>query len=167
MGKFHDLIDRADSYQAALRGFFLDVESWRKFSASVPLQWQRVKFWPGAKENIPEQRGIYVFTIEAEGLGLPPHGYILYVGITGNTSAANLRKRYSQYVRNLINEDGRPKVFAMLKRWRDELIFYFVPIPETTVDLTQIEKSFINSVRPPVNEADFDADIADAKKATF
>lgn len=167
MGKFHDLIERSDSYQAALRGFFLDLASWRNFTSPVPLQWQRVKFWPAAQDNVPQQRGVYVFTVEAEGLGLPTHGYILYVGITGNTSAANLRKRYSQYVGNLINENGRPKVFGMLKRWRDDLVFNFVPIADTAIDLAQIEVSFLNSVRPPVNEADFDADIADAKKATF
>jgi hypothetical protein len=166
-GKFHDLLDRTDSYKAGEHGFFLDVGSWRKFTSSAALTWQRVKFWPSAKASIPTERGIYVFTIEVEGLSLPPHGYILYIGITGNTSAANLRTRYGQYLRNLIKEDGRPRVFYMLKRWRDDLVFNFVPVADTAVDLAEIEKSFINAVRPPVNEADFDADIADPKKAKF
>jgi hypothetical protein len=167
MGKFHDLIARRDRYAAGMHGFFLDIESWRKFTSATALHWQRIKFWPSAKDNVPEERGLYVFTIEAEGLQLPRHGYILYVGITGNTSAANLRKRYAQYVRNLINEDGRPRVFLMLSKWRDDLVFNFVPIPDTTVDLAVIERSFINSVNPPVNSADFEAEIGDPMKADF
>jgi len=167
MGKFHDLIDRRDRYIAGLHGFFLDIRSWRNFVSATPLQWQRIKFWPSAKDNVPEQRGLYVFTVEAEGLQLPTHGYILYVGIAGNTSAANLRKRYAQYVRNLVNEDGRPRVFLMLSKWRDDLFFNFVPITDVAVDLAEIERSFLNAVRPPVNIADFDADIGDPRKADF
>jgi hypothetical protein len=167
MGKFHDLVERTNRYKAALHEFFLDFESWRKFTCATPLHWQRIKFWPNAKDDVPEQRGLYVFTIEAEGNQLPQHGYILYVGITGNTSAANLRGRYAQYVRHLLNEDGRPRVFEMLFRWRDDLFFNFVPIADVAVDLAEIERSFLSAVRPPVNIADFDAEIGDPRKANF
>lgn len=167
MGKFHDLLERRDRYAADVHGFFLDIASWRRFSSAASLQWQRIKFWPLDKDSVPEDRGIYVFSIEAEGLPLPRHGYILYVGITGNTSAANLRKRYAQYVQNLLKEDGRPRVYLMLSKWRDDLMFNFVPLPDASVDLAEIERLFINSVKPPVNIADFDAEIGDPIKADF
>ena len=167
MGKFHDLIDRAQRYKGALHSFFLDLTSWKKFDAGMTLNWQRVKFGPGTRNDVPEERGIYAFTLEVGANNLPSHGYIMYVGITGNKSSANLRGRYSQYLRNLTNEDGRPKVCYMLLNWRDDLIFNFVPIPDKAVDLLAIERSFINSVMPPVNSADFEADIAAPKKAAF
>jgi hypothetical protein len=116
---------------------------------------------------VPEERGLYVFTLEVENLGLPSHGYILYVGITGNTSPANLRKRYGQYLLEAKKGSGRPRVVFMLNEWKNDLFFNFVPVSDTSVDLAVIEKSFINSVVPPINATDFDAEIGPAKKASF
>lgn len=167
MGKFHDLVAQSDRYKAALHEFFLDLASWKKFTPGIPLTWERVQFGIGARDDVPQTRGIYVFTLESGVAGLPQHGYILYVGITGNTSAASLRSRYSQYLRNLANEDGRPLICYMLTKWSENLVFNFVPLPDATIDLAAIEKSLINSVMPPVNTADFDADILAKKKAAF
>jgi hypothetical protein len=55
----------------------------------------------------------------------------------------------------------------MLAKWSENLIFNFVPVPDTTIDLAAIEKSLLDSVMPPVNTADFDADILAMKKAAF
>lgn len=167
MGKHHDLVDFTKRYKGDLHEFFLDVASWRKFTSSHPLVWQRVKFEDASRDGVPTERGIYVFTMEVGGLGLPAHGYILYVGITGDEGNATLRSRYGQYLRNLVNEDGRPAVVYMLMNWSDDLYFNYVPIPDKAVDLAQIERSFINSVIPPVNKRDFDAEIAAGKAATF
>ena len=167
MGKFHDLVANTERYKAAMQSFFLDITSWKTFVPDIPLAWERVQFGIGTRDDVPQMRGIYVFTLESGVPGLPTHGYILYAGITGNTSAANLRSRYSQYLRNLANEDGRPLVFYMLSKWTESLIFNFVPVPDPTVDLAVIEKSLLNAVRPPVNSADFDAEILSMKKAAF
>ena len=167
MGKLHDLIVNTDRYKASLNQFFLDMTSWKKFTPGVPLTWERVQFGIATRDDVPQTRGLYVFTLESGVAGLPQHGYILYVGITGNTSAATLRSRYAQYLRHLANEDGRPLVYYMLAKWSENLIFNFVPVPDTTVDLAAIEKSLLDSVMPPVNTADFDADILAMKKAAF
>jgi len=162
-----DLVKKSDAYKAGLSRFFLDVPSWRKFDPGMTLSWQRVSFGDGTKSDVPTERGLYLFTLEVDGLGLPSHGYILYFGITGNKSAANLRKRFAQYLRERDSEKGRPRVVYMLNKWRDELMFNFVPLPDTTIDLSKIEKSFLNSVMPPVNSADFDAEIAAPIKASM
>lgn len=166
-GRHRDLVTNAERYKSALHEFFLDTPSWRKFAPSIPLTWQKVKFGESSKPHIPEERGIYAFTMEVAAANLPAHGYIMYMGITGDISAANLRKRFAQYLLDLKNEDGRPKVFYMLQQWSNELFFNFVPIPDVAVSLSDIERSFLNAVAPPINERDFDGDLSAARKATF
>ena len=100
-----------------------------------------------------QERGIYAFTLELTGLKLPPHGYILYVGIAGDTSGSSLQKRYGQYLQELRSESGRPAVFYMMRNWPDDLFFNFVALPNKKVDLAKLERAFINSVMPPANSA--------------
>lgn len=162
-----DLIKRTKQLKADSHEFHLSVPTWRKFSPGIALNWQKVKFDAGGKALVPEERGLYVFTLEVTNLGLPAHGYILYVGITGNTSNANLRKRFGQYLLEAKSGKGRPLVVYMLNEWTGDLFFNFMPVPDKTIDLSAIEKSFINSVIPPINSFDFDGEIGPAKKAAF
>lgn len=168
MGKHHDLVKWTKKYKGDAHEFFLDFGSWKKFKTKHRLVWQRVPFKPESRELIPQVRGIYVFTAVLDWDQLPTHGYLLYVGITGDgTSESNLRIRYGQYVRNLKNEDGRPAVFYMMDNWRDDLAFDFVAIPDPTVDLGQMEADFINALMPPVNKRDFEATKAAVRQSAF
>lgn len=96
---------------------------------------------------------------------LPHDGYILYVGITGDTSGATLYSRYPQYVTNLKKEHRRPAVFFMLKNWSSDLFFNYVLLAGSTVDLGKMEKSLLSGVVPPVNKRDIEATITAAKAA--
>ncbi len=98
---------------------------------------------------------------------LPPHGYIMYVGITGNDSGGTLYKRYQRYWYEFKTKGGRPAVFYMMDNWRDDLFFHFVPLPNTFIDLSKIEKSFINAVLPPVNKADIVAEPQQSEGGDF
>lgn len=166
-GKHHDLVDFTKRYKAELHGFFLDLRKWRDFKTRYKLNWQKIRFDEASHNSVPHDRGIYIFTIELSPTKLPAHGYILYVGITGNDSDANLHQRYAQYLRHLKNLDGRPAVYYMLDNWAGDLFFHFVSIPSIAVDLSRIEASIINAVIPPVNKRDMEATIASAKAATF
>lgn len=162
-----DLIKRTKQLKGESYAFHLHFSTWRKFAPGIPLNWQKVKFDAAGKAHVPEERGLYIFTLEVENLGLPPHGYIMYIGITGNTSNANLRKRYAQYLLEAKKGTGRPLVVFMLNEWKGDLFFNFIPVPDKTVDLAVIEQSFINTVIPPINASDFDGEIGPAKKASF
>ncbi|WP_404337794.1 hypothetical protein AB2M62_03310 [Sphingomonas sp. MMS12-HWE2-04] len=162
-----DLIKKTKQIKADSYEFHLHMPTWRKFDPGIALKWQRTKFNVSGKEDVPEVRGLYVFTLEAEKLGLPTHGYILYVGITGNKSKANLRKRFGQYLLEAKKQNGRPLVMYMLNEWPDDLFFNFMAVPDGAIDLAKIERSFINTVLPPINASDFDGDIGPAKKAAF
>lgn len=122
---------------------------------------------PASKTHIPEERGIYAFTLELRDASLPAHGYILYMGITGNTSNANLKKRFTQYLLHLKNQDGRPAVYHVLKKWKGDLQFNFVPLPNPAVDLVKIEQAFLAAIIPPVNKTDLNAKIIAVKAADF
>jgi hypothetical protein len=166
-GKHHDLVNFTKKYKAGLHSFFLDMNSWKKFKTKFKLDWKKTRFDPSGRVAVPQERGIYAFTLELTQTKLPPHGYILYVGITGDNSNATLRGRYGQYLLNLQNEDGRPAVFYMMRNFKDHLFFNFAALPNSTADLAKIEKAFINAVMPPVNKRDFEARIGAAKAAAF
>ena len=166
-GKHHDLIDFTKKYKAELHEFFLDLKKWRAFKTRYTLNWTKVRFDTGSHCSIPKERGIYTFTAELSPGKLPHHGYILYIGITGDDSEANLYKRYAQYLLNLKNEDGRPAVYYMLKNWSGDLFFNFVSLPDKKIDLAKIEKSMLSAIIPPVNIRDLGATITSVKAAAF
>lgn len=83
------------------------------------MAWTRFRFTKGNRTFIPKERGIYVFTVALDPAPLPDHGYILYMGITGDDSESNLYKRYSQY----LGTQKRPRVYNMLERWEGDLFF--------------------------------------------
>lgn len=167
-GKHHDLVNQTKKYKAELYDFFLDLKKWRAFRSRYRLDWQKVRFDEAGQATVPKERGIYAFTAELSPAKLPAHGYILYVGITGDESeAANLYKRYGQYLANQRKEDGRPAVSFMLQNWAGDLFFNFVPLPNKTINLARIESSFINALMPPTNKRDIEADLRAAKAAAF
>lgn len=167
MPKSFDLVTATKAYKGELHDFFLDLSKWKKFKSKHKLNWQKTTFSAANKANIPTIRGIYAFTLELIPSQLPAHGYILYVGITGDASSANLQIRYSQYLRNLEKGDGRPRVQLMLENWDGVLQFNFVPLPDRRISLAKIERDFINAVIPPVNYADFSSELTAVRKADF
>jgi hypothetical protein len=166
-GRHHDLVNFTKKYKGDLHSFFLDMKSWRRFKTRYNLTWQKLHFGDVSHPLIPKERGIYAFTIELSPSKLPMHGYILYIGITGDDSEANLYKRYAQYLLNLKNEDGRPAVFNMLKNWNGDLFFNFVPLADKKINLGKLETDLLNALIPPVNKRDMDATITAVKAAAF
>ncbi|MCK1397022.1 GIY-YIG nuclease family protein [Bradyrhizobium sp. 4] len=163
----YDIVDLTERYKADSHGFFLNVKRWKKFKSKHRLDWQKTRFEAANVSAIPSERGIYAFTLELSPTKLPAHGYIMYVGITGNTSSSNLRRRYAQYLRELSDPKGRPRVVFMLNKWNGDLFFNFVPLPKQSVDLDKLEKAMLDAIIPPINQRDFNAEIASARKAAF
>ena len=164
----HDLVDHTHKYKAASHSFFLDLKRWRSFKTRYALKWQTVPFVSASRKLIPQERGIYVFTARLMDTKLPDHGYMLYVGITGDDSSkSNLQVRYGQYVQQMRRETGRPAISYMLTNWRGDLQFNYVPLPNPSIDLAKLEKSFINSIMPPMNRRDFTPKQAAVRQSAF
>jgi len=166
-GKHHDLVDRTKRFKGELQWFSLGTDQWRSFKTRYKLKWEKARFDTASQATVPRERGVYVFTLEFAGAKLPPHSYVLYVGITGDTSGANLQRRYGQYLRNLRTEAGRPAVVYMMMNWREELYFNYVALPNKNSNLAKLERDLISSMMPPFNKRDIRATIGDAKAATF
>jgi hypothetical protein len=164
-GKYYDVVNFSRKYKAGMRSLFLDLKRWRKFTTRYRLDWEKARFTPENQDAIPKQRGIYVFTAELSPAKLPPHGYILYVGIAGDKSAGTLYKRYGQYLREGKEANNRPAIVYMLKNWEKDLFFNFVPLPKTSIDLARMESAFINAIIPPFNERDVNAEVFAARAA--
>lgn len=168
VGKFHDLVKNTKKYKGELYEFFLDMKSWKKFRTKHKLEWQKVRFEESARASVPTSPGIYTFTLELSPSKLPLHGYIMYVGITGDEdSNSNLRVRFGRYLWELATEGGRAATFLMMDNWHPDLFFNFVPITKAGVDIGAIERAFIKAIMPPINKRDIEGELKYAKAAAF
>ena len=165
--KTFDIVAATDKYKGSLHEFYLDVRGWRKFKTRYRLDWESLPFEDASQAKLPQEPGIYAFTIEVKQAKLPGHGYIMYVGKAGDLSDNTLRKRFSKYRSDLRRERGRPKVLYMMKKWRGDLVFNYASLGGKTVDLKKLEEAFINAVRPPINIMDFEAEVSAVRRAAF
>ncbi|WP_433884430.1 hypothetical protein [Pseudomonas vranovensis] len=165
--KLHDLLADTANYKANSHSFYLDLQAWRQFKTKFPITWNKVKFEKSTQPHIPKERGIYAFTAVWDTSLIPDHGYILYLGITGDESKSNLHTRYGQYLSEWRNASKRPKVYFMLEKWKGDLFFNFVPIPDKRLSLSKIETAFLSAIQPPINERDMSVKVTNARRAAF
>jgi hypothetical protein len=157
---FHEAFNALKIYE---RTFILSPRQWRTEKLDVKLDWAWVRFTEKNVDSVPDTRGLYAFIVEHHPSNFPPHGYIMYVGITGDTSDdRSLRLRFRDYLRERNN--GRSKVVVMLNQFKKNLFFHFAPVPDKSQSLEQIETALLSAIIPPCNES-FDATIRQAIKA--
>lgn len=161
----HDLegtafVERVERFQAEKRSFYLSPDRWSTSRVKVTLDWDEVKFEDGNKNAIPDKKGIYAFVVKHANNHFPPHGYIMYVGITGNVSAERtLKKRFKDYLYEQ-KRNKRPKVHFMLTKYSENLYFNYVALEDDDdIDLGQLELDLNDALVPPVGRKDFTAEI--------
>jgi len=78
----------------------LSPEEMMKGKYIIPvLNWDSVSYGKEELDKTPnDKQGIYAFVICQNNDVLPPHGYILYIGIAGKNSNRSLRDRYKDYL---------------------------------------------------------------------
>ena len=150
IGKFKlDVILSPDKLQR--NDYILDV-----------LNWDSILYDDADElEKVPnDKRGLYAFAICHPSQVLPPHGYILYIGIAGRNSDRPLRTRYKEYL-NAKKIVKRARIARMIGTWHDVLRFYFAPVEDdvSTEDLQEIEKQLNTALMPPFSEGDLEADV--------
>ncbi|MFC4724986.1 hypothetical protein AB6B38_07560 [Glycocaulis abyssi] len=148
--------------------FTLSPNQISKFpSPENDLHWESIPYGDEHIENVPsDRRGIYAFAICSEVASLPPHCYVLYIGIAGRKSQRSLRERYRDYL-NMKKVAKRARIARMISSWRAVLRFYYAPVsPETTSDqLEEIEKQLNGALLPPMAEGDVEATIKAQRRA--
>jgi len=133
------------------------------FKCGVHLEWESVRFDQNMAGEVPNGRGVYAFIVEETGKGLPPHGYVMYVGKAGD-GAHSLKKRFRDYFQDK-KRPKRPNIYRLLNQWSDVLSFYFAEIHNSDVQLTDVEKALNDALLPPFCRNDFSADMRTAINA--
>jgi len=148
------LVNRLKSDQER---FWLSKKQWKASSVPDTLDWQWVSFKKSDAQSIPRTRGLYAFTVECSAPGIPPHGYIMYVGEVGHTGNETLRSRFRSYFYEM-KRDERP-VHYILNKYTKHLFFYFCEVPDRRKSLFKIETALCDTLIPPYNVNDFSMDM--------
>ena len=130
--------------------------------------WQSIKFGNVQEiEQIPnDKRGIYAFAICHPQPNLPPHGYILYIGIAGRKSSRSLRARYKDYLLpGLVSK--RARIAYMIGNWSEVLRFFYVPVEDniSSEQLEEMEKYLNTALLPPFSEGDLEVETKKRRRA--
>lgn len=131
------------------------------------LAWQSVSYGDAELDKVPgDKRGIYAFAVCRPNAILPPHGYILYIGIAGRDSDRALRDRYKDYLnpRKVIKRD---RIARMIGTWHQVLRFFFAPVDDdvSSADLQLLEKQLNTVFMPPFSEGDLEAETKRKRRA--
>lgn len=159
----HDFDSNLKLLKGFQQRFVLAPLQWHSFAPSPPLQWNSVRFDAAAINQVPDQRGIYAFIVQFQDHGampltLPPHGYVVYAGITGHVGVnRTLRDRFRDYLREQ-QRGKRVQIWSMLDKWRDDLFFHFSTVGNAD-ELDKIELALNDAIIPPYVTKDFSAKV--------
>ena len=131
------------------------------------LTWSSIKYGEEEIHKVPDdKRGVYAFAICQPSKVLPPHGYILYIGIAGKDSNRPLRARYRDYL-NAKKIMKRTKIAFMIGNWHQVLRFFFAPVGDdvSSADLQNLERHLNTALMPPYSDRDMEADVRDKRRA--
>ncbi|MYH16415.1 MAG: hypothetical protein F4149_14710 [Gammaproteobacteria bacterium] len=149
--------------------FILNTEKISGLDGSEnPLAWNSVRFGKQEIDKVPDDReGVYAFVISDPRAFLPPHGYIMYIGLSGKNAFRSLHDRYSDYFKPS-ELQRRPRIKRMILQWHPLLRFHFAPVARDLprAELKALEKRLITAFLPPCCKGDIEADTRE-KMAAF
>ena len=131
------------------------------------LKWKSIKYGKAGISRVPDDsRGVYAFAICTDSKVLPPHGYILYIGIAGRDSTRTLRARYKDYL-NPKSVIKRARIARMVGTWHEVLRFFFASVDKTlsAAELKKLEKELNTALMPVFSEGDLEASIKQKRRA--
>ncbi len=131
------------------------------------LTWDSVSYGDRQMDRVPaDKRGVYAFAVCQNNNVLPPHGYILYIGIAGRDSERPLRDRYRDYL-NEKKVRKRARIARMIGTWHQVLRFYFAPVGDdvSSDDLKTLEQQLNTALMPPFSEGDLKAETRQRRRA--
>ena len=131
------------------------------------LKWDSIRYGNAELSKVPnDKRGVYAFAICQNNDVLPPHGYILYIGIAGHNSDRSLRERYKDYLNEKM-VSKRARIARMIGTWHEVLWFFFAPVEKniSSEDLKKLELQLNTALMPPFSKGDLDADTKQKRRA--
>jgi hypothetical protein len=144
--------------------FYLWPRQLTSLSLPMKLSWTRVRFESANASLIAKQPGVYAFVIQHDDDNLPPHGYVAYIGETGEDGVLRtLRDRFKDYLRDR-DWPKRDNIYELLNKWSTCLFFHFAPVDVTATDLLKVEQLLNDAIIPPYNKRDFSPAIKKLKR---
>ena len=146
--------------------FILSADRFKGPPIPGSLVWTTISHFTVAQiPSIIAKPGVYAFSVVNRRGGMPPHGYVLYVGQTGaKKNARTLRQRAREYL-NEKRTGKRRHVWDFLNKWSGHLSFHFAKLDPNSYDLEEVEKLLNDSLLPPYVINDFGTEIKAKKKA--
>jgi hypothetical protein len=137
----------ARNYEFTLQWLPEYVEEFPSVMNGVNLNWNKCKFVPGAQSQIPNNHGVYCFSIDL-GEPFPKNVHLpLYIG---KAAPGYLSERFKSYFSEKESVSGRPKLVVMLNKYRNRLFFWWAELPRIYVDA--VEEHLLMCCKPPCNE---------------
>lgn len=170
--KLDSLIDFANQATAEIAKFTVNMtlspEKMMENGYPIPdLDWHSIRYGDAEINQVPNnRRGVYAFAVCQHSDVLPPHGYILYLGIAGRDSERPLRARYRDYL-NEKKVIKRDRIARMIGTWHEVLRFFFAPVDDdfSSDDLKSLETQLNTALMPPFSEGDLKADTRRKRRA--
>lgn len=131
------------------------------------LSWYSIEYGEAEIHKVPnDKRGVYAFVVCQPSDVLPPHGYVLYIGIAGKESNRTLRERYRDYL-NSKKIMKRSKIAMMIGNWHEVLRFFYAPVDDalSSEDLQKLEMQLNTALLPPYSERDMVAEVREMRRA--
>jgi hypothetical protein len=123
------------------------VEEFPKAMNGVTLNWDKCKFVSASQTMIPDNHGVYCFSIQ---LGNPFPEIIHIPLYIGKAAPGYLSERFKSYLSERENIKGRSKLVFMLNKYRNHLFFWWSELPRIHVDA--VEEHLLMCCKPPCNE---------------
>jgi len=169
LSKVQDFVADADKAVGRYRSEFSlspDLLQTDTFELTT-LNWESVRYDESEINVVPDdKRGIYAFSISVDSNVLPPHGYILYIGIAGRKSNRSLRARYKDYF-STSKVLKRARIARMIGLWSEVLVFHYATIEDaiTTQQLERLEEQLNGVFMPPMANGDLEAKLKEQRRA--
>ena len=131
------------------------------------LAWDSISYGDAELDKVPaDKRGVYAFVVCHSNDILPPHGYVLYIGIAGRDSERPLKDRYKDYL-NEKKVKKRDRIARMIGTWHKVLRFFFAPVGDevSSDELKTLESKLNTALMPPFSEGDLEADTKRKRRA--
>lgn len=145
--------------------FVLSPDRFKGGNALPVLGWTTIIFGAAGVATVAAKPGLYAFSVVTPRQGLPPHGYVLYIGQTGaKKNSRSLRVRAGEYLKEK-KTGKRRHVWEFLNKWSGHLSFHFVTVDPLVEDLEALERTLNDALMPPYSVNDFSVEIKAQKKA--
>lgn len=123
------------------------VDQFSTVMNNISLRWEKCKFVSSAKNMIPQEHGVYCFSIL---LGEPFPKDIHLILYIGKAAPGYLSERFNSYFQEKNSAHGRKKIIYMLEKYQNDLFFWWSTLPRIYVDT--VEEHLLMCCKPPCNE---------------